>query len=413
MSSPQNIGREYIECDSPVCSNLNPSKRCSRCHLTYYCSVACQRAHFPEHRNDCHDINKMRELQSGIIQKQDAVAVPDATTVDDNDKRNTIADQNCCFICLDAPQDPYILPRCGHTFCFGCLQKWQEHIKKSLSRSPKLTCPACRADMPDMEKAMNETAMLYAERARGKSLSDDEKRKYHEMALVELKKVDESIDVESRGQALATKADVLIKLNRPADALKALEEMEQIHEEGMKNYTEINRLLDSMDAAENEGRNEDFDVIYEQLEALKEKDVNIKRLEINSLYELYLSMGEAKEAMEDWEGARDIYKYKLFGMTPERGTPPQERRMYMGVSRCLYHLGKYESAIDLGEAAIMMNRHFPQVHKYVALSQKALGNNEDAVRTMAKAVNYETPWDEVNKKIVHEMYDEMKNSLTK
>jgi hypothetical protein len=58
-----------------------------------------------------------------------------------------------------------------------------------------------------------------------------------------------------------------------------------------------------------------------------------------------------------------------------------------------------------------MNRHFPQVHKYVALSQKALGNNEDAVRTMAKAVNYETPWDEVNKKIVLEMYDEMKNSL--
>jgi tetratricopeptide (TPR) repeat protein len=408
MSSPQNIGREYIECDSPVCSNLNPSKRCSRCHLAYYCSVTCQRAHFSEHRNDCHDINKMRELQSGIIQEQDAV--PDATTVEDNDKRNTIADQNCCFICLDAPQDPYILPRCGHSFCFGCLQKWQEHIKKSLSRSPKLTCPACRADMPDIEKAMNETAMLYAERARGKSLSDDEKRKYHEMALAELKKVDESIDFESRVQALATKADVLMKLNRPADALKALEEMEQVHEEGLKNRTEIKRLIDLMDAAENEGRHEDSDVIVEQLEALKEKDVNMKRLEIHSLYELYLGMGEAKEAMEEWEGARDIYKYKLFGMT-QRGTPPQERRMYMGVSRCLYHLGKYEFAIELGEAAIMMNRHFPQVHKYVALSQKALGNNEDAVRTMAKAVNYETPWDEVNKKIVHEMYDEMRNSF--
>jgi tetratricopeptide (TPR) repeat protein len=405
-SSPQNVGREYIECDSPVCSNLNPSKRCSRCHLAYYCSATCQRAHFPEHRNECHDINKMRELQSGIIQtKKDDV--PDATTVDDNEKKN---DQ--CFICLDEPiQDKYNLPQCGHSFCFGCLQKWQEHIKKSLSRSPKLTCPACRADMPDIEKAMNETAMLYAERARGKSLSDDEKRKYHEMALAELKKVDESIDIDSRVQALATKTDVLMKLNRPADALKALEEMEQVHEDGMKNYPEIKRLIDLMDAAENEGRHEDSDVIIEQLEALKDKNVNTKRLEVHSLYELYLSMGEAKEAMEDWEGARDIYKYKLFGMTPERGTPPQERRMYMGVSRCLYHLGKYEFAIELGGAAIMMNRHFPQVHKYVALSQKALGNNEDAVRTMAKAVNYETPWDEVNKKIVLEMYDEMKNSL--
>ena len=82
--------------------------------------------------------------------------------------------------------------------------------------------------------------------------------------------------------------------------------------------------------------------------------------------------------------------------------------MFMGMSRCMYHLKNYEFAIQLGEAAIEMNRHFPQVHKYVALSQKASGDIEGAIRTMARAVNYETPWDEANRKVVLAMYEEMK-----
>ena len=59
----------------------------------------------------------------------------------------------------------------------------------------------------------------------------------------------------------------------------------------------------------------------------------------------------------------------------------------MGLPRCLYHNGEYEKAIQIGECAIEMNHHFPQVHKYVALSQKANGDMEAAIRTMARAVH--------------------------
>jgi hypothetical protein len=43
----------------------------------------------------------------------------------------------------------------------------------------------------------------------------------------------------------------------------------------------------------------------------------------------------------------------------------------------------------------------------VALSQKASGKLEAAIKTMGRAVNYETPWDEANRKIVIKMYEEL------
>ena len=44
-----------------------------------------------------------------------------------------------------------------------------------------------------------------------------------------------------------------------------------------------------------------------------------------------------------------------------------------------------------------MNRHFPGVHKYIALSQKALGQRDEARKSMMRAILYEAPWDDKNK----------------
>jgi tetratricopeptide (TPR) repeat protein len=136
-------------------------------------------------------------------------------------------------------------------------------------------------------------------------------------------------------------------------------------------------------------------------------------------------MAQCKQAMTDYEEALGIYKFKVMAAIDAEweqekngnstaaaaaSTPPQQRKMLMGMSECLYYLGKYKLAIEIGEAAIEMNRYFPQVHKFVALSQKDSGDLEAAIRTMGRAVCYETPWDEANKQIVLELYRELQQS---
>jgi len=384
-------------------------------------------------------VNKMRQMQAGITGMGSApsTAGPSAPSTEALDER--------CGICHEEQiSDPYTIPQCGHSFCMGCLGTWQSYLKKQHSMmpgsgggadendAPALTCPTCRANTPDIGMSINETAMLYAQRANRDGLSEDERTEYRELALAELKKFDGPSflhDVKERVQKLATSSSILRELGRPADALKCLEEMEEIDRAALESKREVSRLLHALDLAESAGRNDEADAIAERLEAMKE--TNRKRLE---WFELYLSMAETKEDMKDWAGAMELYKWKVMmkmhrteqeieddedgftfspsgANTPSGATPSQERRMIMGMSRCLYHLEKYDTAIELGESAITMNRHFPQVHKHVALSQKAKGDYAAALTTMARAVQYETPWDEANKKVVLKMYEEMKKDL--
>ena len=326
----------------------------------------------------------------------------------------------CCFICLSEPiEDPFVLPNCGHAFCFGCLQDWQGFANSKIrfhsgnnnqsreSKQPK--CPACRAEAPDIVRSVHETALLYAARSHNKDLSDDEQRKYKELALEELNKVDTSsaMDARQKIQTLFTRAEILQQLNRPEEAFQALEEVEILHQEGTKNRNEMLAMLDELQVASDEGRIADAEGIHERMEAYSEGGRNIASL--GDACDLYLSMAECKAEMGDYRGARDIHKFKLLSILDGSSTPPQQRKMLMGMSKCAYHLGNYKLAIEFGESAIGMNRYFPQIHKYVALSQKASGDLSAAVRTMGRAVNYETPWDEANRKVVLAMYRELKN----
>ena len=74
----------------------------------------------------------------------------------------------------------------------------------------------------------------------------------------------------------------------------------------------------------------------------------------------------------------------------------QQRKSSMGLCRCLFELGGYYHAIDSGKYALDVDRHFPGVHKYIALSEERIGNIESAKKLMCRAVLYETPWDEGN-----------------
>ena len=101
------------------------------------------------------------------------------------------------------------------------------------------------------------------------------------------------------------------------------------------------------------------------------------------------------QADGQWDIAVEVYK-ELLMRDQESATPPQWRQVWMGFSRCFYEMGVYDKAIHSGMAALDMNRHFPQAHKYVALSQKACGDYDAAKATMTRAVLYEAPWDNKN-----------------
>lgn len=115
---------------------------------------------------------------------------------------------------------------------------------------------------------------------------------------------------------------------------------------------------------------------------------------------------------KDWKQAIALYQEVLMmgGHSGENLSPAQCRTAFMGLARCSYELGIYDKAIYGCNVAIEMNRGFPQVHKYIALSHKARGNLDLAIKTMKEAVLYEAPYsDETilrNKEFLCELLNE-------
>ena len=309
--------------------------------------------------------------------------------------------------------DPIKLPKCKHAFCFSCLQNWQSVAhpnNPSLlgNPSPKpLVCPACREGAPDIVQSIIDAAMLYGARSNNPYLTKDEQKHYAGLALKELAKFDQgaTMDPNRKLQTLFTKAEMLHNhFDRPAEALKALEELEAIHEEGTKNRSEVDRLMDAGKKAAIEERYEEANAI--RLKVEEKRGLNFAMLGDN-LFDLHLNMAECKASMGDYDGALEIYdaSYKEMSLECMRD---HQRKMYMGMSKCMYHLGKYKKAISLGERAIGYERTFPQIHKYMALSQMAIGDTQAALRTLSRAVCYEAPWNEANRTIVENMLEDTK-----
>ena len=83
----------------------------------------------------------------------------------------------------------------------------------------------------------------------------------------------------------------------------------------------------------------------------------------------------------------------------------------MGLAQTKYELGKYDEAIEYSNIAIKAFRQCPGVHKYVALSQKAKGDIDEAKKTMSRAILYETHWDKDNMQQNKELLLELNKGL--
>ncbi|KAL3942012.1 MAG: hypothetical protein SGBAC_003724 [Bacillariaceae sp.] len=418
MSKPHEFCREYITCDGPDCSVSAPKKCCSRCRTAFYCSVACQKKHWMvEHKNYCRDTT---ELKLSMLTLGDGEMPQMGGELKDQSDKD-------CAICLGALVDPYVLPSCGHAFCFACLAEWQRAVKnrsvETLFMEPKkgisLSCPACRAETPDVEGSILQRARLLAARANNRMTPESDKFALRQEALAELDQFEKIrpgwrpvaevvavADVRTDSQRRFCSAEILLSLEEPAKAKEGLLWLQDLCKLAATNREKFISMIQQGESLLAQGKEDEAEEVAKELDEFKQKHNALSMLQFS--FDVYAMLGSVEEMMENWEDAKEIYFEMMKNMTDHTSaTPPQQRMMFMGLCRCAYHLEKYDKALEAGEAVLEMNRHFPFCHKYIALSHKAMGNMDAAKATMARALVYEAPWDDQHHEQVLQLYREI------
>ena len=376
--------QKYIQCDAEGCGTASPQLRCSRCRLVHYCSKECQRNNWPAHKSDCIDVNVM---------KAKLIDLPHSfnkTPVEMSHKVNNAAADVCCGICLeDVMQSPHALSNCQHIFCYPCLQSYQTMCKRM---QLPLLCPLCRTETEDVQRNHWELAFFNVCKADRQPESSPERAELLHKAIAELELISKD-DVPMYTQALFTKITALEFLEDYETVLNVIDEIIQIDNSARETMQKIVQMLEDAPVPDDD----EVDQVLEEANELTQLH-NTKKLSAQDRIELFIQKASTYEKLENWTMAFQSYKnvYSEYDRLDNQGTPPQNRKVYMGASCCLYHQGQFDGAIELGMGAIEMNRHFPGVHKYVALSYKAKGDLESAKKIMTQAVLYETPWDEKN-----------------
>jgi tetratricopeptide (TPR) repeat protein len=383
----------FIVCDA--CEENNPPLRCSRCKVAYYCSSECQRMHWKEHKSDCQLGASIHNFSEGF----------EATVPSEQDDVSSAVNSEC-GICLEEEiSDPIVLGNCKHAFCFLCLKEWQNYSKKLLVHQQSATvpssCPLCRQRIVvDLVEECTEKAKLYAARGCKESLSQEERSECYSLALQQVDKILTGDSEDGDIVTMILKASILTHTN-PVEAIQLFEKIFTVDEKGASNRGKLIALLDRSKNAMDRGDEELAERLMDDVEAFHQKTYlrHIGRVDDPTrLFDIKLMLAEAHEAAGQWREALDVYKEMLEQLdNPDTATPRQTRSIFAGASRCLYELKMYEKAVNAGEAALSMNRHFPGVHKLLARPQRAMGKIQLAVANMSRGVIYETPWDDLNR----------------
>lgn len=218
-------------------------------------------------------------------------------------------------------------------------------------------------------------------------------------------------------QAMITKAEILLHTKESRAVIEIIDNVINLDNTRHAMLDYLNMLLERVDRAGAMGLvdNEADQELTRLEEELKNGEELGSRLSGNGPARhtsIFLLKATAYEQLEEWGEATEVY-FSLLAIPDfyTASSPPQQRAVWMGLAKCFYHLGIYEKSIAATEAALEMNRHFPNVHKYRALSLKAQGDLKGAVDVMNCAALYETPWDDNHREEVLQLYEELKAEL--
>ena len=371
------ICRECIPCDGG-CGRTDPSNKCERCHLSYYCSKKCQKKHWKDHREGCLGVDGIRRL-----------AFPTCTIP----LEGTNTD---CAICFSATAiDPLVLD-CRHAFCVSCLSEYQELM---CNYDEQIDCPLCRN--PNVPSAPLDHILLLASRADKKEPGDEREHRFQEVLDLLSKAIIGSHANDHR--MLYLQAKILLLKGDPDQALLVLRTLIGWDEQGVEKAPVIMERFDRVLELKLAGREDEAKQLLDGIEGYQQI-LNVKRKRDMAVQ---LLIAEAHEANSDWDIAIDVYRGIFVILSNDTSALVQLRKAYMGMYRGYYETGEYDEAIAFGDAVLRCFRQFPGVHKYVALSHKQKGNLEEAQAVMNRAVLYETPWDDSNRQQNYDLWKEL------
>jgi MYND finger/RING-type zinc-finger len=399
--------RQFIACDS--CGKENPSKRCSKCRCTFYCSVECQKEHWSKHKAGCRPILILGKQMNG------------APNVADEELEQLESVNSCCSICLEEPiVNPIILKDCRHSFCLKCLMEWQKYQKNDDISVKKSSCPICRKAIAKtvseeaLEKAMQYGAAgQFAENYYEPSLGsddfaivpkrfplfvDEKQQKCYDLAMNQIQQV--LIHDPTDLAALCLKGQ-MFRFVHPGEAIEAFEMLSEIDRKACENVDKLRAIRSHFQDPQypTEEEQEQYISAHEEIAASGKGNLYQLGSGLFRLYEIKIWSAEAYESACKYDTAAYIYKgllgeiYSFENSIFAQIDPRLIRMTLSGASRCCFALKDFERAKSLSKIALGMNRHFPGIHMLVAQAQWALGEHDDAVITMKRGILYETPWD--------------------
>ena len=363
--------RKEIECD--LCQISNPLKRCSRCHITHYCSIECQKLDWKAHKPLCIPLEETKKKM--------------ADGTNDEEMKKFIALSN--IDSLTPLEKAEIYSKVGRLTDI----KYDHHFKTKqdtvdgTSQNPKVI------------------------------VMDDEQEMYCNLAMEQINEVLNSDPVNAVG--LIAKGNIL-RYVRPLDAIDALhevlrrdEEMVTMTENIHKAMAELAEFRDSQYNKLTTAEKKDIDhpVVREltkQDEALETLKSETKRVgvQVNSgpfrLYPIKIYLAQAYESAGEYEKAVNLYvemikeTYDLYCKGFGSVSPHVHRQIKINGSRCFFAMKRYADAKKLAQMALDINRHVDGIHVVLAQAQWAANEKKEAIRTMCRGVIYETPWDETN-----------------
>ena len=394
--------KECIVCDG--CGTDNPPMRCATCHLTYYCHETCGKNHWQVHKSQCKSLEELRNQYAGL-------ATITKTKIVNDDDDDDVPTHNCCSICNKNNETEsktetetctlLVLGGCGHTFCFRCLQHYQIYGTPSNNTS----CPTCHLEksMDPHHQALTRAAICLC---RAAGLAPNQRDRDCQSALNEIEMVQ-----DQNSSNLAAKimyGEVLDLLGQPDLSLTLLSESLDKLKKGTVQANakaQIDNLMEQVQACIVKGDSAGAEQRLDQIQQLRNQKYYSTAVQISDVVDLTLRLGLIQEHAQDYPGAKLTYKLILKDYPrDDQLNPLQHLLIYMGVSRCLLKEGDLDGAIEMGGAAIQLNRHYPRVHDTIIQAYQSKGELQEAMNVPTRAALYETPWDAHNLKHVNGVY---------